>query len=141
MMRTALPLLLLLATLAAGADRLPQTLDPAQARWFAPPSLPGLRAAWLAGDETQPGPYVLRVKLAAGHRVPPHTHPDRRHTTVLSGTLHVGFGDTMDEAAAVAVPAGMLYEAPAGVPHWVWARDGDVEYQESGTGPTATRMR
>ncbi|WP_040570990.1 cupin domain-containing protein [Methyloversatilis thermotolerans] len=140
-MHTALPLALLLAAFAAVADPSPQALDPALARWFAPPSLPGLRAAWLAGDETLPGPYVLRVKLAAGGRVPPHTHPDRRYTTVLSGTLHVGFGDTMDEAAAIAVPAGMLYEAPAGVPHWVWAREGDVEYQESGSGPTATRMR
>ena len=63
---------------------------------------------------------------------------DTRSTTVLSGTLTVGFGDAVDEAKAVTVPAGAVYVAPAGVPHWVAAKDGAVVYQESGVGPTAT---
>ena len=70
--------------------------------------------------------------------MPPHTHPDARHTTVLAGTLYVGFGDVVDESAAVAVPTGAVYVAPAGVAHWVWAKDGEVQYQEAGVGPTAT---
>jgi len=37
----------------------------------------------------------------------------------------------------VAVPAGAAYVAPAGVPHHLSARDGDVVYQEGGFGPTA----
>lgn len=118
----------------------PQPLLPEQARWFSPPAVPALRAAWLVGAEQAAGPYLLRVRLAAGGRFPPHTHPDTRYTTVLSGTLYVGFGERADETAVVAVPAGAIYEAPAGVPHWVWAKDGDVEYQESGIAPTATRV-
>lgn len=134
---------LMLAALCAGlahAQQTPRLIDPAQAAWFTPPPLPALKAAWLAGSEAGAGPYLLRVRLAAGGRIPPHTHPDSRYTTVLSGTLYVGFGDAMDEAQAVAVPAGTVYEAPAGVRHWVWAKDGDVEYQESGVGPTATHL-
>lgn len=122
------------------AQALPQPLLPEQASWFSPPAVPALKAAWLVGSEQAAGPYLLRVRLAAGGRFPPHTHPDTRYTTVLSGTLYVGFGERVDETAVVAVPTGAIYEAPAGVPHWVWARDGDVEYQESGVAPTATRL-
>jgi hypothetical protein len=30
-----------------------------------------------------------------------------------------------------------VYVAPQGVPHYVYAKDGDVVYQEAGVGPTA----
>lgn len=137
-------LLLLGLCLGLGCQAQPETpqplvLGPDEARWFSPPQPAGLRAAWLLGSEAGHGPYVLRVRLAAGARIPPHTHPDTRHSTVLRGTLYVGFGETVDEARWVAVPTGALYLAPAGVPHWLWAKDGEVEYQEAGSGPTATR--
>ena len=131
---------LIVAVLSGVVAAQPQPLRPEQAAWFSPPAVPALKAAWLVGAEQEAGPYLLRVRLAAGGRFPPHTHPDTRYTTVLSGTLYVGFGERVDETAVVAVPAGAIYEAPAGVPHWVWAKDGDVEYQESGVAPTATRL-
>ena len=71
-------------------------------------------------------------------RIAPHTHPDERNSTVLSGTLYVGFGAVFDASKVVAVPAGAVYAAPANVAHYVWAKDGDVTYQEVGIGPTAT---
>jgi hypothetical protein len=52
--------------------------------------------------------------------------------------LYVGFGGTVDESTMVAVPAGGVYVAPANQPHYLWAPDGDVVYQESGVGPTGT---
>ena len=116
----------------------PQPVHPDTLVWAGPPDNPQLKAAWVLGAEKELGPYVLRVSLARGGTIPVHTHPDTRNTTVLSGTLHVGFGDGFDEAAMVAVPAGGVCVAPAGVPHYLQARDGDVVYQESGIGPTAT---
>lgn len=92
----------------------------------------------MVGAEQAPGLYALRVRLDAGARIPPHTHPDIRYSTVLKGTLYVGFGGAVDESAMVAVPAGAVYVAPADQPHYLWARDGAVEYQESGVGPTGT---
>lgn len=107
-------------------------------RWIdAPGGLP-LKAAWVVGAESKPEPYLIRVKLKAGGRIPPHTHPDSRNTTVLSGTLYVGFGATFDEAKLVAIPPGAVYVAPAHVPHFVAAKDGEVLYQEAGMGPTNT---
>ncbi len=138
--RAALALLLAgLAPAVAGAQTTgPAPILPDALRWFSPPGNPSLRGAWMLGGDGQPGPYVLRVAIAAGGRIPPHTHPDTRHTTVLSGSVLVGFGETFDESAMVAVPAGAVYVAPAGVAHYLWARDGDAVYQESGNGPTAT---
>lgn len=109
-------------------------------RWSSPPSAPGLQAAWVLGAEGDPKPYVLRVKLAAGTAIAPHTHPDQRHTTVLAGTLYVGFGESFDETKTVAIPAGAVYVTPANTAHYVWAKDGESIYQESGIGPTGTTL-
>ena len=131
----------LLAGCAAAAwavSPAPVPLLPDSFRWFAPPAIPGLRAAWVIGAEKGDGSYLLRVRLDRGAWIPPHTHPDERNSTVLSGTLYVGFGEVVDETSLVAIPAGGVYVAPANVPHYLWARDGDVVYQESGRGPTAT---
>ena len=115
----------------------PQPIAPESLQWASPPGNPLVQGAWVVGSEKEPGIYAFRVKMAKGGRIPFHTHPDTRFTTVLSGTLYVGFAAPDDESAVVAVPAGAVYVAPAGQPHYAWARDGEVEYQESGTGPTA----
>lgn len=131
----------LLAGCAATASAQPPSpvpLLPESFQWFAPPNIPGLQAAWVIGAEKDGGSYLLRVRLARGAWIPPHTHPDERSSTVLSGTLYVGFGEVADETRLVAIPAGGVYVAPANVPHYLWARDGDVVYQESGIGPTGT---
>lgn len=122
----------------AGEPTAPEVVLPTALTWTSLLNNPGLQGAWVLGGETKPGPYIMRVKLAAGGKIPPHTHPDTRNSTVLSGTLYVGFGRTFDAAKLVAVPAGGVYVAPANVPHFVWAKDGEVVYQEAGVGPTGT---
>jgi len=109
-------------------------------RWESSPVAPGLQVAWLLGTADKAGLYAQRVKLASGSKIPPHTHPDERVSTVLSGTIYVGFGENFDEKSVVAIPAGGMYVAPAGSPHYVWAKDGDAIYQESGIGPTGTNI-
>jgi len=136
-------LIVLLGLLAAAVPvsaqaPVPKPVLPESINWFSPPIVPGLKAAWLLGGEKESGLYALRVQLAAGTKIPPHTHPDARYSMVLAGTLYVGFGTTVDESSMVAVPVGAVYVAPAHQPHYLWARDGDVVYQESGSGPTGT---
>jgi len=137
----SLMLLLAMATPRAAELRQPQPILPEALSWSGPPGIPGLQAAWMLGAEDRPDAYLLRVRLAADTRIPPHSHPDERQTTVLAGTLYVGFGAQFDAGRLVAVPAGAVYVAPAGVPHFLWARDGEVLYQEAGIGPTATRLQ
>lgn len=131
--------LLAVASLAAAAETsVPEPILPAALQWSGPPNNPQLKAAWVIGSESEPGMYALRVSLAKGGRIPPHSHPDTRYSTVLSGTLYVGFGEIADDADLEAVPAGAVYVAPQGVPHFLYAKDGDVVYQEGGIGPTGT---
>lgn len=118
----------------------PRPVLPDGQTWTTPPQQPELSAAWMLGAEKDLGTYVLRVRLGAGGRIPVHAHPDERVTTVLSGTLHVGFGTIFDETRMVAIPTGAVYVVPADQPHYLLARDGDVEYQESGFGPTGSEF-
>jgi quercetin dioxygenase-like cupin family protein len=122
----------------AASGEPPVTVRPENLLWFRAPNNPALQGAWVLGAEQKPGPYMLRVKLAAGGRIPPHTHPDERNSTVLSGTMYVGFGEVFDESNLFAVPTGGVYVAPANIPHYLWAKNGEVVYQEAGVGPTAT---
>ena len=105
-------------------------------KWMSPSALPGVQLAWLTGGDTKPGLYELRVRLAPGAVVPPHTHPDARCATVLSGELYAGHGDTVEPGNAKKYAAGSFHCVPAGVPHYVFAKDGEVMFQDSGVGPT-----
>ena len=97
-------------------------------------------AALLAGQPSQQGLYILRVKLEKDGIIEPHFHRDARHVTVLRGTLYAGSGADMSEDNATAYSAGEFFIIPAGDVHFSWAKDGDVVYQESGMGPTSNEL-
>ena len=89
------------------------------------------------GDPTKPGLFVTRIRFSPGWKDPPHWHPDPERTVVvLSGTFYVGPGEKWDESKFKAYPAGTFYSEPHKAPHFTWAKDGEVLYQESGTNPT-----
>jgi quercetin dioxygenase-like cupin family protein len=87
------------------------------------------------GDPTKPGPYTVRLKFPAGYRLAPHTHPDSREVTILSGTWNTGYGEKFNQTALKALPAGSFYTEPANIPHFVEVRE-PVLIQVSGTGPS-----
>jgi quercetin dioxygenase-like cupin family protein len=128
----------LISGLASAPSEAPIALVPENLSWRSPPDNPALESAWVLGNGKESGPYILRVKLAAAGRIPPHTHPDERNSTVLEGVLYIGFGRAFDESKLVAIPTGAVCVIPADVPHYVWAREGNVIYQEAGVGVTAT---
>jgi hypothetical protein len=86
-----------------------------------PASLPpGAKMAVLEGDPSKPGPFVMRIKAPNGYRIPPHTHPKPERLTVISGTFHIGMGDTFDPSKGRPMPAGAYGPWPAGMKHFVW---------------------
>jgi hypothetical protein len=100
-----------------------------------PPSLPpGAKIAVLEGDPARPGPFVFRVKVPDGYRIPPHTHPKPERVTVVSGTFHLGMGDRFDPSKGEALPAGTYGTWPAGMKHYVWVK-GETVVQFHGDGP------
>ncbi len=109
---------------------------PKEVKWAdAPPVLPpGAKAAVLEGNPGKEGPFVLRVRMPDGYRIPPHTHPKPERVTVLSGTFYIGMGDKFDPEKGRAMPAGSFGTWPAGMKHFVWAK-GETVIQLHGTGP------
>jgi quercetin dioxygenase-like cupin family protein len=113
-----------------------EVFSPDKVKWKeGPPSLPkGAMIAVLEGDPNKEGPFVFRVKVPDGYRIPPHTHPKPERVTIISGTFHLGMGDTFDEKKGTALPAGTYGQWPAGMKHFVWVK-GETIVQFHGTGP------
>jgi quercetin dioxygenase-like cupin family protein len=100
-----------------------------------PSSLPkGAKIAVLEGDPNKEGPFVFRVKVPDGYRVPPHTHPKTERITVISGTFNLGMGEKFDEKTTQAMPAGTYGYWEAGMKHFVWIK-GETVVQFHGMGP------
>jgi len=109
---------------------------PPEIKWTdGPPSLPkGARIAVLEGDPSKEGPFVFRVKVPDGYRIPAHAHPKPERITVISGTFNIGMGEKFDETKGRTMPAGTYGQWPAGMKHFVWIK-GETVLQFHGIGP------
>lgn len=100
-----------------------------------PPALPpGAKIAVLEGDPNKEGPFVFRVKVPDGYRIPPHTHPKTERVTVIAGTFNIGTGEKFDPKATKPMPAGTYGYWGAGMKHFVWIK-GETVVQFHGMGP------
>ncbi len=113
-------------------------LTPGEMKWSSQGALatPGMEQLNLMGDPNLPGPYTLRLKFPKGLKIAPHSHPDSREVTILSGVYATGYGETFDSANLKVLPAGSFYTEPAHVPHYIEVKE-DTILQVSGTGPSA----
>ena len=108
---------------------------PEEIKWFTPPFYKdGRQRAQLLGDSAQGGFWIDRVKIPSGGRVLAHRHPHDEMVTVIEGTWYVGKGERFDAAKLKGYPAGSFIVIPAGLPHFVVAKDGSVIVQVSGNG-------
>jgi len=95
----------------------------------------GAQWAVLEGDPTQAGPFAFRVKVPAGYKLPPHTHPNIEHVTVISGTFHFGMGEQFDESKMKPLPAGRFVVIPTDSPHYFLTTGRETVVQVHGIGP------
>ncbi len=115
-------------------------LTPGELVWK-PQEVPrGSEIAALIGSRSKPGPYVDRVKFPPNFTHYPHSHPDDRTYTVISGIWYVGFGDKLDPAKLKALPAGSFHTEPANVSHFAITKEEGATVQMTGTGPTGTKF-
>jgi len=130
--------LLLLSASASFADDMKMPVNAKDLSWgSAPAVLPkGAEATVISGDPSKDGPYVLRLKMPAGYKVPAHNHPTAEYVTVLSGNFHLGMGDKLDETKGMELTAGGYGEAPAKMNHYAWTSS-PVVVQVHGQGPFA----
>jgi quercetin dioxygenase-like cupin family protein len=133
----ALASAIVLGTVAV-AQTLPpgvSALTPGQLKYSESPRAPGVLTAPLFGVPSKAEYYVFRAKYPPNTVNAPHHHPGDEELTVISGTLFVGHGATMDRDKATAYPAGSYIREPAGTVHFLFTKDEVVEVEVRGMGP------
>jgi hypothetical protein len=74
-----------------------QSILPEDIVWKPFPAFPSsVRLAAVVGQPSEPGPYVVRVKVPTGVKLMPHKHPEDRVYTVMSGVFYIGLGARFD---------------------------------------------
>jgi quercetin dioxygenase-like cupin family protein len=110
---------------------LPEDID-----WKAFPAFPpSVRLGIVVGEPSEPGPYVIRVKMPTGVKLMPHKHPEDRIYTVLSGVFYIGLGDEFDAEKLQAFPPGSVIVLPGDTSHFHWAKSGEYVTQVTAIGP------
>ena len=129
-----------LGTTGAGQDKKEVLgVTPDRVRWFTPAYYKdGRERAQLYGDSSRGGAWIDRVKIPAGGRVLAHSHPHDELVTVIEGIWYVGEGERFDPAKLKGYPPGSFLVIPAGLPHFVAAKEIAVVVQLSGTGKFGT---
>jgi quercetin dioxygenase-like cupin family protein len=111
------------------------TVQPDAIKWSAPAAYaPGAQIAVIKGDPTKEGMYVVRLKVPAGFKIAPHTHPNDENVTVLSGSFNIGTGDKPDPEKGTLVKAGGYSYVMNGMSHYAWFTEDSV-LQLHGMGP------
>ena len=75
----------------------------------------------MAGDPFKPGLFIVRLKMPAGYRVPPHHHPSDELVTVIAGEFGLGMGDRFDKTKGSVIHPGDFARAAVGMNHFAWA--------------------
>ena len=97
------------------------TMQADDLRWSAPAAYAkGAQLAVVRGDPTKEGMYVVRLKVPAGFKIAPHTHPNDENVTVLSGSFNIGTGDKLDESKGTQVKTGGYSFVIKGMTHYAW---------------------
>jgi quercetin dioxygenase-like cupin family protein len=95
----------------------------------------GAQLAVLVGEPSEPGPYVVRVKVPDGVRLMPHRHPEDRIYTVMSGVFYIGLGERFDADRMEAFPPGSVVILPGDTAHFHFAKSGEYVTQVTAIGP------
>jgi quercetin dioxygenase-like cupin family protein len=125
---------------APGVEKAVRAVTPSELKWSAVPGYPaGYSRAMLEGDADKAGLHTYRVRLPAGFKIQPHTHPADEHVTVLQGTWSLGVGGTFDTSRLRSFPVGSYVVVPAGTPHFL-SIESETIVQVQGVGPIGFRL-
>jgi quercetin dioxygenase-like cupin family protein len=129
-----------LLTVAAGAACGQGPTDAAQPEpefGPAPAIFPaGAKMAVMQGDPSGTGLFTVRLKMPAGYKIPPHTHPTDENVTVISGIFRVGMGGVFDATKMLTLKKGGFVTAPANGAHFAHT-EGETIVQVHALGPFA----
>jgi quercetin dioxygenase-like cupin family protein len=112
---------------APQATRVRAVLPTDDSAWRAGPTgwPDGSRFAVVSGDPAQTGPFMIRVELPSGYRLPFCSHPRETSIVVLAGAIEVD---------ARTLSSGAFMHLHADEPHSLSSRSGAI-LQIFGSGP------
>jgi hypothetical protein len=96
---------------------------------------PSVRLSVIVGQPSEPGPYLIRVRVPHGVKLMPHRHSEDRIYTIISGVFYIGRGDEFDADKLEAYPPGAVIVLPGNTSHFHWAKSGDYIAQVTAIGP------
>ena len=96
---------------------------------------PSVLLAVIAGQPSEPGLYMIRVKVPGGVKLMPHRHSEDRIYTVISGVFYIGVGEEFDPDKLEAYPPNAVIVLPGNTPHFHWAISGEYVSQVTAIGP------
>jgi len=102
--------------------------------WKDLPSIQGAKIAMLEGPMNEEKPFIARIKMPAGGKIPPHWHPGIEHVTVISGSFAMATGEKWDDKALHTMSAGDVMIMQPKTPHYAMAK-GETIVQIHGMGP------
>jgi len=110
-------------------------LTPSDIKWADAPNVaPGAKIAVIEGNLKAAAPFTIRLKLPAGTKLPPHTHPAVERVTVISGALFLGAGEKFEPKNAKKLGAGSFAVMPIGTKMFAFTKEATI-IQVHGTGP------
>ena len=110
---------------------LPENID-----WKPFAALPSsVLLAVIAGQPSEPGPFMIRVKVPGGMKLMPHRHSEDRIYTVIAGVFYIGVGEEFDANKLEAYPPGGVIVLPGNTSHFHWAKSGEYIAQVTAIGP------
>ena len=113
-----------------------KSILPEEIVWKSFPAFPpSVRLAVVVGEPSERAPYVIRVKMPAGVKLMPHSHPEDRIYTVISGIFYIGLGDKFDGDKVKPYPPGSVIVLPGNTSHFHWAKSGEYVTQITAIGP------
>lgn len=99
------------------------------------PIIRGCDLASVAGDiEAEGSPFVIRLRCAAGTKIPAHWHPTDENVTVLRGIFQVGMGEKFDPAGLQTMNVGYVGSILKEVRHFAFSKTATI-VQVHGMGP------
>lgn len=80
------------------------------------------------------GPFIVRLKVPAGYKIPAHSHSSFEAVTVISGDFNIGMGDKLDESRAEKLRPGGFIFLPEKMDHFAFAASESI-VQINSVGP------
>lgn len=120
------------------AGEAPELVAQRDLKWGpAPDAFPaGCELCLLHGDPAAEGTmFSVRLRASRQYVYAPHRHPHDEHVTVISGSLHLGNGATLDRGGATLLQPGDYAFLPREQYHYAWTGPEEVVIQVEAIGP------